>query len=103
NVPRGPGPRYDRGHATPRLDARRLAHRLLEPVHAQPGGRGPGGALRPGLDAYLTQNAVAIGSPLASQRGFGVSSGAFFRIDGPHGAAPVVDASSLPADEAASI
>jgi hypothetical protein len=58
----------------------------------------------PGLDAYLTQNAAAIEGTLASQRGFGLNGGVFFRVDGPAGAdAPSIDEGSLPADEAASV
>jgi dienelactone hydrolase len=58
----------------------------------------------PGLDAYLTSNSAVIDAALAQNRGFGVNSGAFFRIDRRKGDgsaedAPVVGASSLPADE----
>ncbi len=61
----------------------------------------------PGLDAYLPRNAALIDAALASQRGFGLDSGALFRVDAATadagGEAPVVDAASLPADEAASV
>jgi dienelactone hydrolase len=61
----------------------------------------------PGLSAYIP-NAEPFRAALAAQRGFGVNTGAVFRVDhasGPTEAedAPVVDAASLPADEAASI
>src|SRR5262245_6072184 len=35
----------------------------------------------PGLDLYVPQNAAVIDAALSDQRGFGLSSGALFRID----------------------
>src|SRR5512141_1488147 len=39
----------------------------------------------PGLDQYLTQNAASIEAALAPTRGYGVNSGAMFRVDRAHG------------------
>jgi hypothetical protein len=58
----------------------------------------------PGLDGFIPQNVGPIQAALATQRGFGLLTGATFRIDRAKGGdAPVVDTASLPKDEAASV